>query len=293
MGVAEDFQKFRSAYLIGQDQMDSISYIYRRITRQLNADFWNTESETAHSLYIGSYGRDTAVRGVSDIDIYFRLPGNVYKQYNDYQGNGPSALLQAIRSSMQNTYSATALKGDGQVVVVNFSDSITFEVLPGFLNVSDTVTFPDSNDGGSWKTCDPQAEMAAFATRNAEANHNLKAISRMARIWKNQHNVLMSGMLIDTLAYQFIDSWLYKDKSYLYHDFLVRDFLLYLSKADPNQEWWKAPGSGSWVRRTGKFEAKAKAAYLAASDAIQHTTNGQDWAARQDWQLIFGTNYNA
>ena len=37
-------------------------------------------------------------------------------------------------------------------------------------------------------------------------------------------------MLIDTLAYQFIDGWGYKDKSYLYHDFLVRDFFYYLGK---------------------------------------------------------------
>ena len=292
MGVAEDFQNFRSAYLIRQDQMESISYRYKRITKQLNIDFWNTESETAHSLYIGSYGRDTAARGVSDIDIYFRLPGSIYAQYHNYVGNGQLALLQAVRSSMQHTYPSTVLKGDGQVVTVNFTDGITFEVLPGFANASDSVTFPDSNDGESWKTCNPQAEMAAFSERNAEANHNLKAICRMARIWKSQHNAAISGMLIDVLAYQFIDSWSYKDKSYLYHDFLVRDFFEYISHADADQNWWKAPGSGSWVHRNGKFEVKAKAAHQAALDAIQHTTNGQAWAARQDWQLVFGTNYN-
>jgi len=293
MGVGEDFLKFRNCYLIGQDQMNSISLRYKRITRQLNRDFWQTESETAHSLYIGSYGRDTAATGVSDIDIYFRLPPSVYQQYDKHTFNGQSSLLQAVRSSMRNTYPSTDLKGDGQVVVVGFTDGITFEILPGFLNTSDSVTFPDSNNGGSWKTCNPQAEMAAFANRNAEANHNLKAIGRMARIWKSYNNVAISGMLIDTLAYQFIDSWGSKDKSYLYHDWLVRDFFLYLSQADPNQEWWKAPGSGSWVHRIGKFEPSAKSAYNAALDAIAHTAKAHDWAARQAWQLIFGTTYNA
>ena len=38
----------------------------------------------------------------------------------------------------------------------------------------------------------------------------------------------MSGMLIDTLAYQWIGDWPHRDKSYLYHDYLVRDFMLYL-----------------------------------------------------------------
>src|SRR6185437_14520539 len=113
----------------------------------------------------------------------------------------------------------------------------------------------------SWKTCDPKAEMEHFAKRNGESNHNLKAIGRMARIWKDEHNVPISGMLIDTLAYNFIDTWQYKDKSYLYHDLLVRDFFLNLAKCDPKQDWWRAPGSGSWVRRTGNFERKAQAAH--------------------------------
>ncbi|WP_128912269.1 SMODS domain-containing nucleotidyltransferase [Granulicella sibirica] len=292
MGVAETFQAFRDEYVIGKDQMDSISYRYKRITRQLNTDFWETQSDTAHSLYIGSYGRDTAAKGVSDVDIWFRLPGRLYQQFNNHQGNGQSALLQAVRASMQKTYGTTSLKADGQVVVVSFTDGITFEILPGFVNASDTVTFPDSNDGGTWKTCDPQSEMTAFATRNAQANHNLKAICRMARIWKGQHNIAISGMLIDTLAYQFIDSWGEKDKSYLYHDWLVRDFFLYLSKQDRTQEWWRAPGSGSWVHKTGAFVAKAETAYDNALEAIRQTTAGQPTSARLSWQLIFGTTFN-
>jgi hypothetical protein len=293
MGVGENFRAFRDQYVLPQTTMDSISARYKRITRQLNTDFWKTTSETAHSLYIGSYGRDTAAKGVSDVDIYFRLPNELYHQYTAHQGNGQSALLQAVRNSMQNTYPTTSLKGDGQVVIVGFTDSITFEVLPGFANSANSVNFPDSNGGGSWKVCDPQAEMTAFATRNLETKHNLKAICRMARIWKSQNGVPISGMLIDTLAYQFIDGWADKDKSYLYHDFLVRDFFYYLWQTDIDQEFWRAPGSGSSVYKSGSFRIKAKDAYEASVAAINHETAGEKWAACQDWQLIFGTTYNA
>lgn len=293
MGVAENFRAFRDAYVLSATTMDSISYRYKRITRQLNTNFWNTTSDTAHSRYIGSYGRDTAAKGVSDVDIYFRLPNALYHQYNAYQGNGQSALLQAVRNSMQNTYGTTSLKGDGQVVIVSFTDGITFEVLPGFDNTSDSVTFPDSNGGGCWRVCDPCKEMDAFSTRNAATNHNLKAICRMARVWKTQNAVPISGMLIDTLAYQFIDTWQWKDKSYLYHDYLVRDFFYYLWQTDINKEWWRAPGSGSYVYKTGSFRIKAKDAYEAALAAIAHEAAGQPWAARQDWQLVFGATYSA
>ena len=292
MSVADNFRAFRQNYVLNQTTMDSISYRYKRITKQLNTTFWNTESEHSHSLYIGSYGRDTAAKGVSDVDIYFRLPPSVYTQYNGYVTNGQSALLQAVRSSIQNTYGTTTLKGDGQVVVIPFSDGITFEVLPGFLNTNVGVTFPDSNSGGSWKVCDPEAEMKGFTNRNVDCNHNLNAISRMARIWKSQKAVPISGMLIDTLAYQFIDGWKYKDKSYMYHDWLVRDFFYYLWQTDISQEWWRAPGSGSYVHKGGSFRIRAKDAYEAAVAAINHEEKGEPWAARQDWQLIFGTTYN-
>ncbi|MES2983738.1 MAG: hypothetical protein V4735_00950 [Pseudomonadota bacterium] len=36
MGVAEDFQNFRNNYLIPTDKIGSISYRYKRITKQLN-----------------------------------------------------------------------------------------------------------------------------------------------------------------------------------------------------------------------------------------------------------------
>ena len=52
----------------------------------------------------------------------------------------------------------------------------------------------------------------------------------MVRAWKEKCNVPISGILIDTLAYKFIENWTYKDKSYLYYDFMSRDFFLLFKK---------------------------------------------------------------
>lgn len=43
LGVADDFRAFRDSYVITKDRMDSISYRYQRMTKQLKKDFWNTE----------------------------------------------------------------------------------------------------------------------------------------------------------------------------------------------------------------------------------------------------------
>ena len=292
MGVAEDFSKFRDNYQITTKLISSISNRYKRITKQLNTDFWNTNSDTAHSLYIGSYGRDTAAKGISDLDIGFILPNATYHQYNAHQGNGQSALLQAVKSSMAKTYPTSVISGDGQVVAVNFTDGITFEVLPAFENNdAESWTYPNANSGGSWKVCNPRAEMKAVAKRSDETNRNLKYLARMMRVWAEHCSVPISGILIDTLAYQFIENYEHRDKSFLYHDFMARDYFNFLSNQDQNQTIWRAPGSGSHVHRKGVFEHKARSAYLRSVEAINYNDDKHEWSRRQKWREVFGPLY--
>ncbi|SDJ06638.1 hypothetical protein SAMN05216338_103825 [Bradyrhizobium sp. Rc2d] len=168
---------------------------------------------------------------------------------------------------------------------------MTFEVLPAFENSSNGWTYPNANNGGSWKDCNPRAEIAAIDTRSALTNKNLKYLGRMMRVWARHCAVPISGMLIDTLAYQFIENYQYRDKSFLYHDFMARDFFDYLAKQNQNQTVWRAPGSGSHVHRKGVFEHKARSAYLRASEAIQYNDDNHEWSRRQKWRDVFGSLY--
>lgn len=293
MGLADWFSTF-CANLQVQDG-GTISTRYKAITRRLNTDFRSTTSETANSLYVGSYGRNTAIDGFSDLDMVFELPVSLYHQYNAHQGNGQSALLQAVRTSIERTYSKTSIKADGQVILVPFTDGITFEVVPAFLNEDKTsYTFPNANDDGSWKTTNPRPEIAAIRDRNTACNGNLVQLCRMARAWKNQWSVPIGGLLIDTLAYQFIENYTYRDKSYYYYDYMCRDLFKWMSEQDEKQEWWRAPGSGQWVWGKGLFQYKAKRCYNIAVDAIayeQHKPLAMEWSAKQKWREVFGTTF--
>jgi hypothetical protein len=291
VGVGEDFQTFKDNYNITQALIGSISYRYKRITRQLNTDFWSTNSETAHSQYVGSYGRDTAAKGLSDLDIAFILPYREYEKYKAYQANGQSALLQAVKTSIRKTYPTSESFGDGQVVVISFDDNLKFEVLPVFDNKDgQSWTYPNANDGGSWKVCNPRAEIAAIAKRSDDTNRNLKYLARMSRVWASHCSVPISGMLIDTLAYQFIENYEWRDKSFLYHDFMARDFFDYLSNQDQKQTVWRAPGSGSHIQRTGVFEHKARGGSLRSREAIAYGDD-HEWSRRQKWREVFGPLY--
>jgi hypothetical protein len=291
MGVGEWFGDFCYQLRIGAEQRGSIAYRTGRITAQLNYDLRGIDSKVSNRFYVGSYGRSTAIPSVSDVDLLYELPTALYQKYNAHAGNGQSALLSAVRSSLLKTYSSSAIAGDGQVVVIRFDDGIKCEVLPAFYNTAETYTFADANGGGSWRECKPKQEMNAFLTRNAACNANLVELGRMARAWRDNNNVPMDGMLIDTLAYQFIGSWGYRDKSYLYYDFMTRDFFNFLAGQNTSQMYWLAPGSGSYVYRGGSFEYKARQAELRALEAIQFQNAGHDWSAKQKYRVIYGTSF--
>lgn len=289
MGVGEDFRAFVGSLAI-RDR-ESISTRYQLITRRLNIEYWASDSPSNHSFYTGSYGRGTATGITSDVDMIFRLPDDIYWQYDRHAGNGQSALLQAVRAALRKTYPTSDTGADGQVVVVAFTDGIRFEVLPAFTNNSGTYTFPDANSGGSWKTTDPKPEIDAIAELDAQCNGNLKNLGKIMRSWKEQWSVDISGLLIDTLAYYFIRDWAHRDKSFLYYDFLSRDFFGYLSDQSSTQTYWRAPGSGQYVWRTGLFEYKATRCRNISLDAINSASASNEWRARQYWREIYGTSY--
>lgn len=290
MSVSTKFQNFCAAIRIPSNTVGDISYRYKRISKQLNKDFWNTDSDTSHSLYVGSYGRDTDIH-TSDVDMLFRLPYEVYERINSHSGNGQSALLAEVKDSLKNTYSTTHISSDGQVVKINFDDGVGFEILPCFINKDESYTYPDSNDGGKWKTTDPKPEIEEIRKTNDACNGNLKNLCRMIRAWKEKWNVPMGGLLIDTLAYQFIKAWSHRTDSYLYYDWMTRDFFEFVKNQDPKKQYWLSPGSGQFVWRKGDFEYKALRCYNLANEAIDYETQEMPYSANEKWREIYGPKF--
>lgn len=291
LSVNEDFSNFCSNLYMSADTISKIQSRYRQITKRINTEYRNSSSDTSYSWYVGSYGRGTEI-WTSDIDILVQLPYETYKKFDDYSFNGQSALLQEVKNSLQKTYGTSYLKGDGQVVGINFQDGINFEIVPAFINKDGSFTYPDSNAGGSGKTTAPKKEISTINDKNKEVNRNLKRLCRMIRSWKGNCSVPISGYLIDTLAYNFINTWRYKDKSYFYYDFMSRDFFLYLKNIDKEKEYWLAPGSSKRVNKSGNFQTKAATAYNNSLAAIEYETKGMPYSARGKWRDIYGSKFS-
>jgi len=281
------FEQFRKNLAVKNE--DDISTSYREITKRLNKDYWDgLESDSQHCLQVGSYGRNTAIHGVSDLDMVFELPAKDLERFKNVQGNGPSQMLQEVKGCIAARYPKTKVSGDGQVVVVEFG-KFRVEVLPAFYNAADgSYTYGDSNNGGTWPKCKPRHEISALNERNKTSNRNLKRVCKMLRAWKDANGAPMSGMLIDTLAYGFFkENSSYDLKSYSSYPSLMRDVFAYLGNL-PNQDYWLAPGSNQRVYCSGNFQRRAKKAAAKCQEAVDADTEKKK---EKLWREVFGKRF--
>ena len=284
MNTSETFNEFLSNLII--QNKDEISGKYNTITKALNKWFYDKDSETDNSLQVGSYGRKTAVNGVSDLDMIFELSSDTYSQYNSYVSNGQSALLQDVKKAILKTYSSTEVRGDGQVVVVEFSNYVV-EVCPVFLQSDGTYKYPDSNGGGKWKITNPRPEISELNSFNDVTNGNLKNLTKITRAWKNKCGVKIGGLLIDTLCYEFLKAKTnHHSTTMSNYDILVKDFFEFLKDYSTDREHWFAPGSNQKVfKKQSNFISKAKKAHTNVVEAIDKKENDTVYVI---WKKVFG-----
>lgn len=265
---------------------DDISTKYENITTRLNKDFWDSDSETAHTLQIGSYGRYTAIDGVSDLDMAFSIPKSKYDHYQSLGKDGPKAMLDEVKESLKKRYDKTKIKVDGQIVGVFFSN-YHVEVLPAYEDANGDFWHGDTNSG-EFKLTKPRPEIKAVNDLNNDTNGNLKDCCRMLRQWKNQVGVGIGGLLIDTLTYNYFDEHNdYDDATYKDYPKMLVSLFTYLGGLD-DQDYWMAPGSNQRVKCKNKFQAKARKAAARCQEAVDATTEAEKVKL---WKKVFGRKF--
>ncbi len=260
------FNEFISKLQI--DNYDDINTSLDGIAKKLNQKYYDN-STTENYLIVGSMGRNTSIKGESDIDAIYELPDEVFKRFDDYESNGQSQLLNEIRDTLKEKYPSTDIKGDGQVVVISFT-KYNIELVPGFKQDDDSYKYPDTHDGGSWKITKPILEIYE-ANNMINDTNTYRDICQMIREWKANNGVTICGLLIDTLIKNFLDNnseykWKSKDDYYE----LLKNVFKYLSEQDEGRKQWNAMGSNQIIENKDfNFIKKSKKAY----DKLSNSTD--------------------
>lgn len=270
MTLEKEFKSFCKAITL--DNYDNMKKTAGEIAKKLNSYYYGIEGDMSSHMYIvGSVGRKTAIRGSSDLDILFDLPEEIYDKYNGYKSYGQSALLQDVKSVLAERYPKTNISGDGQVVVIAFN-KYTVELVPAFQNNDGSFTYPDTHDGGSWKTTNPIPEQEECKSCNYSSDGIYYDVCHMIRSWKNSIGLSMGGLLIDTLVYDvFLEKEYFKEYEYRDYFSILMCVFEYFKNQDKKRSYWFAVGSNQKVYNSnnGEFVTKAKETYEKINEAIE------------------------
>ena len=287
MSLETDFEIF-----IGNLEPTNISEMeitVGEIAKKLNKNYYDLDSDKISHMYIvGSVGRETAIKGVSDLDILFDLPVEVFKRFDAYKEKKQSSLLQEVKNVLKARYPNTDISGDGQVVVIKFN-KYTVELVPGFKQSDDRFKYPDTNNGGSWKYTDPLPEVSESKKTAEDTDNNFKYIANMLRAWKNKQGFKFGGLLIDTITYKFLNEKTdYKNIGFDSYLDMTKALFEYIKGLNKDQSYWYALGSNQQVYNcdNGKFITKAEKAYKKIKDL---TANSSD--VNKKLRQVFGTQF--
>jgi hypothetical protein len=279
MSLSDHFTTFLANLKIDND--DTISLRYGEITGALNSEFRNTVSKTANNLQVGSYGRWTAIRGISDLDMLYIMPASAW---DNFKSSGQYKLLSKTCSAISARYPKTEVFVDRLVVRALYTD-FHVEVQPVFENEDGSFTYPDTKNEGSWKVTKPRPEIVAASKMDSDKNKSYRHLCKMVRAWKNRHGVGMGGLLLDTLVYNFFSSTsAYDNVGHDQYGQMAHDFFKYIGH-EPDQDYYAALGSGQRVAVKKKFQRKARKARDLCEKALTAVTDDE---MQKRWRKVFG-----
>lgn len=286
IGVRQRFRRFHASLSVTPAQRDDALAKQLDVREVLHRAYYGVTSDDPIGIIVGSWGKGTQVSPPSDIDVFFTLPVTEFERFNSYADNKQSSLLQAVRATLLATWPQTGMRGDGQVVVVDFN-SIAVEIVPVFRYNNIEYVMPDTNDGGSWRRVRPFASLIHIDEADRLANGNVRTLAQMTKTWRRECNVpSLKSFHLELLVANFMQEYPYREHDYFWYDWFMRDFFNWLCGRarsyllDPSTNWLIYLGD-DWLSR-------AESARDRALKACVHEYNDETIEAGSEWQMIFG-----
>ena len=290
MYVGAKFDRFISNIQLTDAQLAEAKRKHEGVRDALKSAYYPASYSGTTSILIGSYGKGTACRPPNDVDILFIMPDYLFNKYDSSSFNGQSQLLQDIKAVLLKTYPNTAMRADGQVVVVSFTGSFSVEVIPVFNAWTKGLYYtPDTHNGGSWKTTNPSAEKANITLANLVSDGKATHLIKMMKVWVYNRSVPIKSLALELICVDFINQWPYKDKTSGWYDWMIRDFILHLLLRINGSK--QIPGISEFCLFGSEWESKALSARdraIKACDYEKIESPEADKLATEEWQKIFG-----
>jgi len=286
--VTPHFTTFLAKLELTQSQRDDAMTKVENVGRCLHAKYYQGSYDPRNVVVVGSYGKKTAVRPPSDIDMFYLLPVPEYYRINQVLGNGQSQLLQEVKRSLADTFPRTDLSADGQVVQAPFS-SYSVEVVPSFRCDDGTYITCHTASGGSWRPSNPIAEHRAITDVDTNYDHKATHLIKMLKAWKRNCNVPLKSIILEIAACSFVYQWPHNKQSIFWYDWMIRDFFAFLHYYRNGTA--KIPGIQEDISLGDSWLSKCESAYSRAVKACDYEHDDFGVLAEDEWKKIFGDQF--
>ena len=258
-------------------QSEDVQTKYTGVCEKLYNKYYSGKYDEGCKFLFGSYKTKTNVRPLTedqDVDVLFKIPTETFEKFDAYGSNGQSALLQEVRATLQEKYTTTdKIKAWGKVVLVQFAENHhNVEILPAYEQEDKTFLIPNSEDGGSWETFDPRAEVKKFEDSNEKTQGLTRDLCKMLKSWvHNTTSMTYKSYKLMNDVISFLDKYYPTGKGNISYAKIVFDFFDYMSSS-----------CGSDIK------THVDTALERARKACEYEDNDKLIEAADEWRKIFG-----
>jgi predicted nucleotidyltransferase len=291
--VAQAFQSFLSGLELTERERDEAIRQHTVLRGNLTAALGGVET----TLLMGSYRRGTAIRPLSDIDVFVVL--DAAKHANTRAG-GPHALLKEIARALRVAYPAHQPRLQGRSVNVEFAGTgIGYDLVPafasGWMRTLDgkpaEYEIPDRNLN-QWIKTNPQRHHDACVAANERAGGMLNGLIKAVKQWNRGHGERVTSFHLEVMSYGAFAQKPDNPRVGLHRLFSHLQYAVLGPCPDPAGLGPNLDANLGATDRQAAYEA-LHAAVPTAAQALEHERYGDHAGACQAWRSLLGSGFSS
>ncbi|MFB7229692.1 hypothetical protein ACFCY9_18390 [Streptomyces fimicarius] len=285
--VASAFNQFDDDIKPGQAIWDKVYERRDAVVKSLRSAFTSTNTITYESTkIIGSLGRRTASRPVSDIDLLTHLHVDPVLWSRSYRDNSTDFLYR-VRRSLNNASTVRKIGARGQAVRLFYADGLEVDVAAVVKYDSGGYGIPDG--AGKWLNTDPVKHENHLNEIHNRVDGDVKRIIRFVKQWNKSHGNYFGSFHLEALVARTFEWSLGTDSRDALEDFF-RHNKGNLSVQDPAGYSGDLSGGMSWTTRLSA-QTTMERAWERAAAANRAEIDGNHKEAMRLWRIVLGAKF--
>ncbi|MFL5345700.1 MAG: SMODS domain-containing nucleotidyltransferase [Hyalangium sp.] len=287
--VAQSFEQFMQGLELHSGENSEAKrqerYVFEAMRRRLRP---------RESILSGSYGRNTAIRPLHDIDLFLIFTA---AERGTGESVGPKAFLERVKQALEEEFRGKQAKLQNRSVNIEFSGTgIGFDVVPALEDPRRPGTYwiPDVRKG-DWILSNPRKHIEACDEANARASQRLKPLIKAIKSWNKLQGKPVPSFLLEVMAYKGIDSFRPEGRLSVYAQGMAH--LLQFMSEHIMDQWPEPAGLGppvnSGVGQTNLVQGQQRlsGATRKANRALELERAGDMPGANEIWRELLGPDF--